>query len=352
MDSQADDESEDTSDDGIAMPSGPPPVAEDAQREPQVGADEQDSDDEIPMPEGPPPTRGKSHLDEVLPSHQRLTNAVIGAAFDLSHFAVLPPLPPLPPGDSLPLPPPIFSLFPSSNLLLPPPPGSPSGFISVPPGGFIQPSVPPPPLAGFPVVCPPPEFTPHPTARAHVRLQSNASMQDPLTSAPHQTFQAYRASAQLSHPLPSELTQGAHGDPAPSPQLGVQPATPNPDSGTVSAPAQLRDFKKESTAFLPPSLKRKRPGGIAGSSTGLTTNRINAAPGADSAGEGCTGDGHELEPARPDLLGALKSNFPTPVAKAESGEAVQKTKLGLPEATRGKDDYEKFMEEIGDILDH
>ena len=116
---------------------------------------------------------------------------------------------------------------------------------------------------------------------------------------------------------------------------------PSSDSGTISAPAQLRDLKKESTAFVPTSLKRKKAGG-GGTSV---SKRIDAAP--DSASP------TEAGPTRPDLLGALASNFPGAAAKkTEPSEepAAKKKKVEPPAANKGGDDYEKFMKEIGDIL--
>lgn len=65
------------------------------------------------------------------------------------------------------------------------------------------------------------------------------------------------------------------------------------------------------------------------------------------------GDSHETEPARPDLLGALRTKLPVPITKPGPGAdelEAKKRKLDRPETKKGKDDYEKFMEEIGDIL--
>ncbi|KIJ32502.1 hypothetical protein M422DRAFT_265666 [Sphaerobolus stellatus SS14] len=57
----------------------------------------------------------------------------------------------------------------------------------------------------------------------------------------------------------------------------------NSNSGTVFAAAQLRNLKKESTAFVPAALKRKKPGGPAS-----TSKRIDAAPDAADQAEAAT----------------------------------------------------------------
>ena len=95
-------------------------------------------------------------------------------------------------------------------------------------------------------------------------------------------------------------------------------------SATISAEPELRDLKKESTAFMPTSVKRKKA---------PATPKVNAAPSVGT---------EEVGPVapRPDLLSALQEQFgpavPEPPAK--------KAKMG------GKDDYAKFVEEMGDIL--
>jgi len=100
-------------------------------------------------------------------------------------------------------------------------------------------------------------------------------------------------------------------------------------SATVSAVAQLRDFKKESTAFVPTSLKRKRP--AAGGSVG----KVNAAPALDGENNGQEqGAAH----ARPDIVSTLKVQF----GGAKEVKAQEKPKA--------KGDYEKFVEGMGDIL--
>ena len=112
------------------------------------------------------------------------------------------------------------------------------------------------------------------------------------------------------------------------PSLPPKPGSVKSDgisSATISAEPELRDLKKESTAFMPTSVKRKKA---------TATPKVNAAP--------FVGTTDEAEPAapRPDLLSTLQGQFgpvpPEPAAKKAKTEA--------------KDDYAKFVEEMGDIL--
>lgn len=218
----------------------------------------------------------------------------------------------LPPGiqpGSMPPPPPMgFPGFPPN---LPPPPPPPIGF---------QQFMGPPPLGFFPR-----------------REKSASAMQDPLSSVPHQTYQAHRAShaSASAHPsLPAKPNvAGPPRPPAPSTSSATTAAA------TVFAAPQLRDFKKEATAFVPSALKRKR-GAAPGS-----TSRVNAAPGFGDDGNDAD---HPTGPVRPDLLSTLRDQFgPAPSATKSDQQPVKKAKV---ETVKKKDDYERFVEDIGDIL--
>jgi hypothetical protein len=104
-------------------------------------------------------------------------------------------------------------------------------------------------------------------------------------------------------------------------------------AATVSAAPQLRDLKKEATAFIPTALKRKKPvtAGVA---------KINAAPsdGPDAASSELAGL------ARPDLLGTLKHQFGH--SSGTSTDAKTDNQAGV----KPKDDYQKFVEGMGDLL--
>ena len=209
------------------------------------------------------------------------------------------------PTTSIPPPPPGFT-----SAVPPPPPGFPTGSILPPPPGFQQ-HMPPPPPGFFP------------------RHQQASPMQDPLSFIPHQTFQAHRPNRNIPPP-------------SPHPSLPLKPSQPARTASavelaaaTVSAAPELRDFRREATAFMPSSLKRKKAGGATAGSS-----RVNAAP---SLGPG-SGDS-QTDPPKPDLLSALKDQFGLVPVPSPSTRAP--TTKGGP---KDKDDYAKFVEEMGDIL--
>ncbi|KAG7452198.1 uncharacterized protein BT62DRAFT_926409 [Guyanagaster necrorhizus] len=258
----------------------------------------------VVMPEGPPPKPEDavdSDDDIPMPKGPPPGQKLVEEGTS-DQVPVNPPLPPMPP------PPMLLNNF---GPPLPFPPFPPTGF----PGYMVPPVVPPPP-SNFALPPPPPGFFPR-------RQQSTTALQDPLSSIPHQTFQDHRAQV-LAPPHPS------------------LPQKPRPEGSSfviVSAEPQLRDLKKEATSFVPTSLKRKKAAGASAS------RRINAAPGVGDVVEG------EIS-ARPDLLSALKGQFgpaptdpnPNPNPPAASSSKEKST------ATKTKDDYEKFVEEMGDIL--
>ena len=212
----------------------------------------------------------------------------------------MPPPPPPPTGFVLPPPP--------SNFIPPPPPGFPG--IPPPPPGFGVPSHPTPGLPplplGFPI--PPAPYSSVPTPMpppppGFFPRKRPGSGQDPLSNVPHRTLQGH-------------------------PSLPPKPGSVKNDaisSATISAEPELRDLKRESTAFMPTSVKRKKT---------TATPRVNAAPSVVTA--------DEVEPVapRPDLLSTLQEQFgpvPTEPAKKEPKPGT-------------KDDYTKFIEGMGDIL--
>ena len=88
---------------------------------------------------------------------------------------------------------------------------------------------------------------------------------------------------------------------------------------------------------MPSTLKRKK--GAAGASA-----KINAAPTVESE----PGDEPGLETApRPDLLSTLRSQFGT---KEPPSKRAKPANDGRSAAPKGKDDYEKFLNEMSDIL--
>jgi len=86
---------------------------------------------------------------------------------------------------------------------------------------------------------------------------------------------------------------------------------------------------------VPTALKRKRP-----AAAGASSAKVNAAP-------ALTDDQDTAEPslARPDLLSTLRDQFGAPpVAKTDTSKIIP------PTPAKKNDDYDKFLEEMGDIL--
>lgn len=93
----------------------------------------------------------------------------------------------------------------------------------------------------------------------------------------------------------------------------------------MQAAPQLRDLKKEATAFVPTAVKRKK----ASTSSSM---KVNAAP--DMVDE--DSDLVPSRPDRPDLLHTLKERL------GSSQRDIVDTKK--------RSDYDKFLEQMSDIL--
>lgn len=214
---------------------------------------------------------------------------------------------------------------------MPPPPPPPPGFPGFPGAATFPPhSVPFHPGMVFPF--PPPGFAAPPPPGFFPRNQSISSIQDPLSSIPHTTYQAHRANQNVAR---STLPH--------NPALPSKPtAAAELANATVTAAPQLRDFKKEATAFVPNSLKRKKAGPITAPSS-----VINAAPSLGPSvleNESDAGESAVPTEARPDLVGMLKNQFGA--TSTASGQAMD---AGKGDAKKN-DDYAKFMEDMSGIL--
>lgn len=162
-------------------------------------------------------------------------------------------------------------------------------------------------------------------------MEAARAIQDPMSDIPHVTFQAHQAQR---HQLPPPPSGPGSQPPA---QSGLPPRPGGTSqaaaSATIFAEPELRDLKKEATAFVPASMRRaakKGPNTNAGSG-GL---RIDAAPGGEDD------SGPSIEPKK-DLMSVLGnqlgvSDKPATSAKSKGGQ--------------GKDDYDKFLAEVGSFL--
>lgn len=286
-DTSESDEEEDESDDDIPLPDGPPPPVADS---------EDEDDDDICLPDGPPPIQEPIGLRCQPPIHPPYLKAS-----ELPHR-------PSRPGDFAP--PPFYS--PPITLVpgIGPPPMA-NGFGSVPfPMGPNGLPLPPPSFHNF----------------------------HPLPIAP--------ASAQLpSKPMVSSVmpqNSASHGAGLSSGSKSVVQA-----SATLTALPQLRDLKREATSFVPSAIRKKRKeldrrADLAGLGD---SHRIRAAPGTGDDMEfgNDAGGGPSSVNTRPQgtsLLGALKRDG-----------IVVDVKHG-PTAAGGaeKDDYDKFVQSLGDVL--
>lgn len=113
------------------------------------------------------------------------------------------------------------------------------------------------------------------------------------------------------------------------PALGI---AVTPSNAIVSAEPQLRDLKRESTAFVPATVKRRKA-----TATQQIKARINAAPGASENNDEDS-EALVMGPQRPDLMATLRS--------AGVGMSVPQSAGN----TKPKDDYDDFLADVGDIL--
>lgn len=292
----------DSDDDDIALPAGPPP--DDSKG--ASSSSSEDSDDDIPMPPGPPPPKAAPPLPQ---------GALLPQPFPMGvpYGTQFPPFPPIPQYTQM------------ASHIPPPPPGLPIAMHPGYPPPFVQGMQPYPQQAAGPGRGPRPVHD-----RQH--MEAARAIQDPMSDIPHVTFQAHQSQRHQLPPLApasSGLQSPAQSGLPPRPG-GTHQATA---SATIFAEPELRDLKKEATAFVPASMRRAAKKGptTSGNPSGL---RINAAP--DDKDD----NGPSVEP-RKDLMSVLGNQL---------GVSDKSTPSTKPKAGQGKDDYDKFLAEIGSFL--
>ncbi|KAJ1302696.1 hypothetical protein OPQ81_003011 [Rhizoctonia solani] len=266
---------------------------EDSKMDSADSSDDESEDDDIVLPAGPPPS-GPPPVGLPFPP-----TAPYGAAFA-----------PFPPNAS-----PYTQAHP---YVPPPPPGFPTTAYPPP---FVQPVAYPQQMVGR-------EQKP----RDRQFAEAVRVVQDPLSNVPHVTYQAHQAQRHQP-PIPSSVGVAPpiglqHGLP-PKPGSTLQTTA----SATISAEPELRDLKKEATAFVPTSMRRAAKKGPNANAT--SSLQINAAPNDDN-----DQNGPSAEP-RKDLMSVLGSQL----GVADKPASGSNTKAG-----QGKDDYEKFLAEVGSFL--
>lgn len=122
--------------------------------------------------------------------------------------------------------------------------------------------------------------------------------------------------------------------PAPGSTLLVPNQSPAQTAAVISAEPELRDLKREATAFVPTTVKRRKT-----TTTQQIKARMNAAP--NSSSNDGDNDAPMHGPQRPDLVATLRS----------AGVGAQMLENGFPPKAKFKDDYDDFLAEVGDILE-
>ncbi|GAA6011008.1 hypothetical protein JCM11491_005906 [Sporobolomyces phaffii] len=304
-DEESDEDDSGDDDDDIEMPAGPPPGEKKSAAESDSESDSSDDDDDIPMPPGPPPPR---------PSEQPTSSRV--------HIPRPSSRPSQPHPRTHPHPPNPHSLPPRPPFL-PPPPHAPTG----PRNPHHLPSRPPPP----------PQH-----------------MSDPMNlgdAGPHRAYQQGAGPQLPPGPAPPGPSSSATISAGPSPFLPI--GVPGGSSATaaagatISAAPQLRDLKKEATAFLPAAMRKKQQAAKAKlERVGLS--KVDAARGGGGAGGGATSEGVEEETGvvldkGPSLMESLKAR-----GVGETGGFAGS--LPPPQNRKHDEDYRKFEEDMKEFL--
>ncbi|GAA6000297.1 hypothetical protein JCM10207_007946 [Rhodosporidiobolus poonsookiae] len=304
-DSDDDDEDED---DDIVMPAGPPPAGKAEDGASSDSDSDSDDDDDIALPPGPPPPKPDSHPPPTSTTSRIAISRPSGRP-QAHHFHA-----PSSSGSYIPQPLPARPNIAPAPPSLPPPPGAPTG-----PRNPRLPARPPPP----------------PT-----------HMQDPLNEGgPNRAFQQGRVAGPVQ---PDASTASSSSDAtvsaAPSPFMAIPGAAAAAASAgaTISAAPQLRDLKKEATAFVPMAMRRKQAQQKAQlAKVGLSA--VNAAP-AGSA-EGGEAGAEPVERGK-SLLEAMRERGIGAAGAGVTGQAQQ------AQASRraGDEDYARFEQEMKDFL--
>ncbi|KDN45301.1 hypothetical protein K437DRAFT_256645 [Tilletiaria anomala UBC 951] len=125
---------------------------------------------------------------------------------------------------------------------------------------------------------------------------------------------------------------------------GVAGTSVNPEASsslsatTISAAPQLRDLKREVTEFVPAAIRKKQATDKARAKMGLPPAQVSSAPGVDE-GQGrssSSSSGGLLEKLKPQLEGSARGPGPSAAGAKDRGASA--------------DDYQKFLDSVGDLL--
>ncbi|GAA5960475.1 hypothetical protein JCM3765_003647 [Sporobolomyces pararoseus] len=299
------DSDEDSDDEDIEMPAGPPPGAGAKEGGSDDSDSDSDDDDDIPLPPGPPPPKPSDQVASASRVHiprpsQPRQRPHPQHQHQQPHPHALPPRPPL----------------------LPPPPNAPTG----PRNPHHLPSRPPPP----------PQH-----------------MSDPMSLGDSGPQRAYQQSfgqppsigPQFPPAPPASSSSSATISAGPSPFISIGHPTASSSaasSATISAAPQLRDLKKEATAFVPSAMRKKQQAAKAKlERVGLS--KVDARGGSTNAAEEVEHDREVTIERGPSLMESLK-------AKGVSGAGGFAGSLPPPKSQNKDDDYRKFEEDMKEFL--
>ncbi|SAM82531.1 uncharacterized protein UBRO_05233 [Ustilago bromivora] len=144
-------------------------------------------------------------------------------------------------------------------------------------------------------------------------------------------------SARLAPPMASAKASSSRPPvPASDPPRPPGPPPSIPDGVVIAAEPQLRDLKKESTAFVPAALRKKQQEEKARMKRGLP-GRIDAAPISEDMSSEASAAAYK---EKPDLLKSVQAHLPPKSAGVQSESS----------GNNSKKEYDEFLDEVGDLL--
>lgn len=185
-------------------------------------------------------------------------------------------------------------------------------------------------------------------------------MSDPLNAAggPQRAFQQGRAGpgpgagasiGPVQQPAPSDAAAPPSAAPSPFLPLPGAAAAAGSSAATISAAPQLRDLKKEATAFVPAAMRRKMAQQKATlAKAGLTS--VDAARGAGGAGGAGETEGGEKKKSLVEEMRERGIGVAGVVGGGAGAGVAQQNREGGAKTDQGKEDYERFRAEMGEFL--
>ncbi|SNX84846.1 uncharacterized protein MEPE_03555 [Melanopsichium pennsylvanicum] len=165
---------------------------------------------------------------------------------------------------------------------------------------------------------------PGPTHNARLNQNSGSLPPRPLGG-----FPARPPQLMATNVAPTSFAQSSESPRPPGPPPSL------PDGVVISAEPQLRDLKKESTAFVPAAIRKKQAEEKARAKRGLP-GRIDAAPIAEDMFKSASASYKD----RADLLKSVQAHLPPKGADGSSQRGKNSSRK----------EYNQFLSEVGDLL--